>query len=676
MPCRSLLALAAIVCVYNLPQLLSGTVQFDGVDVHYSAQRYLSDELHAGRLPFWTPYIFSGFPFLADVQVGAWYPLNWPFFFVGITPRTIGGELLVSSLVACSGAYFFARRFLRSEAGCIVAAMCYGLSGWFAAHSQHVGMVASAAWLPWLLVCLLRLNAATRHPAEGPAQDGGPDVRLEVIAEPRRLVELGLVGAAVALPGSFQIALYTFSFVGIWAVCEACAERSWHSARRLGLGLAAAVVWGAALSAVMILPGLELVSRSVRTQLRVLDLPDVGYFHPSALATLVDPDYYGLLSGHYAGPGDSTQHYFYAGILLVPLAVLGARHRRVLRTAAALSLPFAWYALGPRAGIFDLAARLPGFSSVELPMHGWFLPALGLALLGGAGADVVARRFGARPGAALVGVLLLDVLIVNQLLNPLAYARESFDDLYGRALAAFDVEARAANPPIQRVYGPPLAAVAYRNHALQSRVATTYGYNPLELASYAAYTETAAGANPALIAGLAANYQLSGEQLSPLSGALPMAYFAHTLTVVPDATAAASALASLDPAESTLVTGVEPSVRGDPSATVAVVARADNELTLHYTSATRNLLRVAIPAYPGWRATLNGEDLTLLTVDATFTGVVVPAGEGDVHLTYTPHLFLPGALVSALAMLTAALVYLRSGSKKPPVGHEPIVDTP
>ena len=454
MPCRSLLALAAIVCVYNLPQLLSGTVQFDGVDVHYSAQRYLSDELHAGRLPFWTPYIFSGFPFLADVQVGAWYPLNWPFFFVGITPRTIGGELLVSSLVACSGAYFFARRFLRSEAGCIVAAMCYGLSGWFAAHSQHVGMVASAAWLPWLLVCLLRLNAATRHPAEGPAQDGGPDVRLEVIAEPRRLLELGLVGAAVALPGSFQIALYTFSFVGIWAVCEACAERSWHSARRLGLGLAAAVVWGAALSAVMILPGLELVSRSVRTQLRVLDLPDVGYFHPSALATLVDPDYYGLLSGHYAGPGDSTQHYFYAGILLVPLAVLGARHRRVLRTAAALSLPFAWYALGPRAGIFDLAARLPGFSSVELPMHGWFLPALGLALLGGAGADVVARRFGARPGAALVGVLLLDVLIVNQLLNPLAYARESFDDLYGRALAAFDVEARAANPPIRACVRP------------------------------------------------------------------------------------------------------------------------------------------------------------------------------------------------------------------------------
>src|SRR5262249_40525055 len=105
---RSLAALAAIVCIYNLPQLGNGTVQYDGLDVHYSAQRYLSDELHAGRVPFWTAYVFSGFPFLADVQVGAWYPLNWPFFAAGITPRSMGGELLVSGLVACSGAYALA----------------------------------------------------------------------------------------------------------------------------------------------------------------------------------------------------------------------------------------------------------------------------------------------------------------------------------------------------------------------------------------------------------------------------------------------------------------------------------------------------------------------------------------------------------------------------------------
>ncbi len=40
-----------------------------------------------------------------------------------------------------------------------------------------------------------------------------------------------------------------------------------------------------------------------------------------------------------------------------------------------------------------------------------------------------------------------------------------------------------------------MAAVGYRNHPLQSRVPTTYGYNPLELAGYAEYAD-AAEANP------------------------------------------------------------------------------------------------------------------------------------------------------------------------------------
>ncbi|MBV9583012.1 MAG: YfhO family protein [Chloroflexi bacterium] len=638
---RSLLALAAIVCVYNLPRLLTGTVQLDGLDVHYSAQRYLSDELHAGRLPFWTPYIFSGFPFLADLQVGAWYPLNWPFFLIGITPRSIAGELLVSGVVACSGTYVLTRRLVpASETAAVGAAMFYGLSGWFAAHSEHVGMVASAAWLPWLLVCVLRFADAPR---------------------PRRLVELGLVGAAIALPGSFQIALYTFSFVGIWAACESIAERSWSLLRRLGLGLVAAAAWGGLLSAVMILPALELVSQSVRADLRAVDLPDIGYFHTSALLTLVDPNYYGLLAGQYWGPGDSTQHYFYAGILLVPLVVVGAGQRRVLRTAAALGVPFVWYALGPRGGLFEVVGRLPGFRSVELPMHGWYLPALGLALLAGAGLCGVTRRFGEPWGVALIALVLVDLTIVNQLLNPLAYARPTFEALYGETLQAFDAQVAAADPPVERVYGPPLAAVAYRNHALQSRVSTTYGYNPLELVNYAAYAEAADTDNPRLIEAFGANYALDQGEVRPMANALPFAYFARQAVAVPDDAGARTALADLDPATTTLVTGeVPPPTVGDPSATITVLQVDADRLRFQYSSTTASLLRVAIAVYPGWQATLDGRPLTLVPADAAFLGIELPPGSGEVSLTYSPRLFWPGALLSLLALLAAVVVYQKA----------------
>src|SRR5205807_6347556 len=196
---------AAMVCVFYLPQLLTGTVQFDGVDVHYTSQRYFSDALRSGHLPFWTPYVFAGFPFLADLQVGAWYPLNWPFFVAGFTPTSISGELWVHSLVACSGAYALALRLFRQSLAALGTAMFYGLSGWFAAHSQHVGMFQTAAWLPWLLLLL-----------ESLAQ------RVSLA----RLALAGLLGAALALPGHFQVALYAFSGVSVWAVLEASARRS------------------------------------------------------------------------------------------------------------------------------------------------------------------------------------------------------------------------------------------------------------------------------------------------------------------------------------------------------------------------------------------------------------------------------------------------------------------
>ena len=585
------LALAAITCVYNLPQVLAGSVQYDALEVHYASQQYLSAELHAGRLPFWTPYIFSGFPFLADLQVAAWYPLNWPFFAAGISPRSIDLELLLHDVIATLGAYALGKHMLgKDKAGAAaLAGVFYGLSGWFASHSQHVGMFDTAAWLPWLMLTLLR-------------------VRLD-------LALTALLGAAIMLPGSFQLALYTFAFTGVWAACEAAWQRSWRTAQCFAIRLGAAALGGAFLSAVMILPAAELAARSVRTQLNALNLPDIGYFHVGSLVTLVNPNYFGLLSGQYTGPGDSTQHYFYAGILLLPLAAIGIRNATTLRMAIFLGLPFLAYALGPAGGLYDLVARLPGFSSVELPMHGWFLPTLGLALLGGAGAARIPQRW--IPVVAIV--VVIDVLTVNQLLNPLAYART---DTFGVALDQFAHELATATPRVERVYGPPLAEVGYRNHGLQSRVETTYGYNPLELAAYARYAD-ATEADASLRKGFAATHDLGpdGELVRDLN-ALPLAYFP------------------------------------DGSGTAIVSNRSENGLTVHYAAASPTMMRVAIPSYPGWTATLDSHELPMSAVDQAFISVEVPGGGGDITLAYTPTFFAPGAVISAATSVVVLVTLL------------------
>src|SRR5215204_5253908 len=128
---RPLLALTVFVCAFHAPYLASGTTHWDGLDVHYTSQRYFSDAIRAAYLPFWTPYVFSGFPFLADVQVGAWYPFNWPFFLVGIEPNSINAELLLNSLIACGGAYALGMRLTGQPIAAVATGMFYGLSGFF-----------------------------------------------------------------------------------------------------------------------------------------------------------------------------------------------------------------------------------------------------------------------------------------------------------------------------------------------------------------------------------------------------------------------------------------------------------------------------------------------------------------------------------------------------------------
>jgi hypothetical protein len=307
-------------------------------------------------------------------------------------------------------------------------------------------------------------------------------------------------------------------------------------------------------------------------------------------------------------------------------------------------------------------------------MHGWFLPALGLALLGGAGFRIIQQFLKLKPWTAtlLLLVMFVDVFTFNELQNPLAFARRGFDELYAVPQRALHTQLAALQPAAQRLYGPPLSAVGYRNHALQDHVETTYGYNPLELLGFADYAD-AAEDNPSLRDGLAATHVLS---VSPLGGisiqsnpsALPLAFFARRITVVPDEASARVRLADLNPAEETIVVGAAP-VESDPSASATVSGRGEDYVTVHYRTATSSVLRVAIASYPGWHASLNGTELVTLAVDDAFLGVAVPAGEGDVRMWYAPRFFWVGAALSSLALICSIAAVAGPRIRRTPTLH-------
>ncbi len=633
----------AVLFFYWIPLTNPQTsIQWDAVDVHYSPQKYFADRVLHGELPFWTPYIFSGFPFLADVQVGAWYPLNWPFFLAGVTPRAIQLEIAWHAFLACLGAFLLIVRFVPRRPAALLGSLAYAFSGYFADHSSHVGMFSAASLLPWLLLCF---HTALERAA----------LRFTACA--------GLVAGATILTGHFQTALYSFAALGLFAVAMVIEDR--RKMPRAAAVLAGTLLLGIGLSGVQTLPGLELVKYSNRNSADFSETRD-RILRPESILRVILPIGGQAFTQPDAKSGAPDSDFFlYGGMLLIPLAALGLRNRAVRLMSLLLIVPPAWYMLGPDAGLYRLGAILPGFQRVRAPIHFWFVTALGLAILMAAGAAWIFERW-PQPAIpwAILAVLAADLFYWNSFTNVRAYARNSFEDLYGSKEELARQKVMPGMPPLTRFDAPDLLTVfGPLNHPLDLQMEATYGYNPLELLAYTQYRD-ASKRNPKLASGLdvARFLDVKDAAVRPNADALPRAYFARRILAAKDDGESLRLLESLDPAQATVVLGLDRGVQADPRGVVTVSEDGEQAYRLHYRTATPALLKLSVPYFPGWSATVDGASCAIVRADHALMGIAVPAGEKDLVVRFHSGYFGWG---SALTALTAAIAGAMLLSKHP-----------
>ncbi len=629
------LPLAALSLFYAAPLLSPETsIQWDAADVHYPCQRYFAQEILAGRLPVWTPYVFSGFPFLADPQVGAFYPLNWPFMLAGASPRLIQAEMAFHALLAMAGAYLFFWLVAADAWAAALGATAYALSGFFAAHASHVGMFQAASLLPWLLYCAERALRGPFLPWLGAS---------------------GAVAGLMFLTGHLQTALYGSAALALYGLLRVI--RTPGLMLSCGGLLAGVAAIAFLISAVMVLPGLELTEHSVRAGLD-FSASHEGALEVRALATLVFPNALGALGERYQGPGDRTQYYFYGGLLLLPLAVLGIYFRRGCLVPAALILVTVWFMLGPAAGLYRLATQIPWLGKVRAPVHAWFVVAFGLAWMAASGLAGLRQRLSISwLGWSACAVFALDLCWANSWTNPLICARQSFAELYGRGTELLRSRVAPVVSPGTRFAAPDkLTIFGPMNSPLEVGIETTYGYNPLELRSYSRYRQAAA-ANPRLLDALAASWALdpaTGE-VRRRPSSLPKAWFPAAVRRVDRPDQQAAALLDLDPAKEAVVAA---SAAPAQEAAVLGIETGLREWRVRYRAGGAGLLLLSLPWYPGWTGEAAGERLPVLPVNLALSGVQVPAGEHELRLRFQSRRLGPGALLSVAGWLAAVGLWI------------------
>jgi len=239
------------------------------------------EAIRAGRLPLWDPYQFAGYPFLANPQVGFFYPPSWLALLLPVNVA-ISWHVTLHICLAGVGMLLLVRYLTKSWLGALLAALTYAFSGFVAARifAGHVGLLSTDAWLPWLLLgCAWSLD-------RGKAWAG-------MIA--------GLPLGMAILAGHTSSLIYLgIAWIG-FVIYRGFASKQWRLVARQ---MALAGLMGLALSAVQLLPLIEFSTASTRATDPSFEFATGYSMPPTHLITLIIPEYFGepIHAGYWSVP--------------------------------------------------------------------------------------------------------------------------------------------------------------------------------------------------------------------------------------------------------------------------------------------------------------------------------------------------------------------------------------
>src|SRR5439155_340529 len=113
--------------------------------------------LRRGETPGWMPGIYTGFPSIAQVEVGALYPSNLLLFGLLEPYTAFAWAQILPLLIAGIGTFLLAGELGLPIESRLLAAGVFSLSGFLVAHLRQLNMVDAAAWIPLLVLAVERI---------------------------------------------------------------------------------------------------------------------------------------------------------------------------------------------------------------------------------------------------------------------------------------------------------------------------------------------------------------------------------------------------------------------------------------------------------------------------------------------------------------------------------------
>lgn len=266
-------------------ELLSGSAYLfdDFIEQYYPGKFMSSVMLSKGIIPFWNPFIFSGMPFLADLQIAVFYPFNFALtLFVKndkLSALAIQNSILLHYLLTSVFTFYLAKHFKLSGLFSLLFALMFTYSSYMMVHMIHMPLVEAATWFPLFFLLWLKFISTGKY-------------YYPLLA--------GFVMALCILAGYPQVPFFNFFFIGFYTLFVSYDFYKSGNIRKiiiLFLGLVVTVLFTLGLSAFQLLPTLEFIGLSNRASFDY-NFAKQGSMHIYDYITLIIPKYFGVWSGN------------------------------------------------------------------------------------------------------------------------------------------------------------------------------------------------------------------------------------------------------------------------------------------------------------------------------------------------------------------------------------------
>lgn len=387
----------------------------------YPLRSFAAVSMARGEMPLWNPYTFNGMPFQADIQTALFYIPNLVMtLFVGGADKLnfYWLELMIIAHFILAGVtmYYLARSFGLERWYALFSGLIYSLSGFMIAHTIHQVVICQVAWFP-LVVMLFRRSLLERSPLH--------------------MILCGLTLGHAVLAGFPQLSLYIFFFLFLLFAFEfvSASNRGGIKAALPMIPLAAgAILIAVALTAVQLLPTLELAPLSQRAEISYQKSLE-GTLTWERLIILLVPKFFGE-SGAQVNtfwlqvPGwyywETCLYLGIAALVCAAFALPLIRSNRYVGFFVGISVFSLLFAVGDQFFLhrvfFDY---VPGFSTFRNPARMALLMSLVVPILAGIGLERIvtrvaidAKRLQRSVGVLAVGGIVLWAILSSGVLQP------------------------------------------------------------------------------------------------------------------------------------------------------------------------------------------------------------------------------------------------------------------